>query len=256
MPKKVLIGTPIKGHPTLPYVLGLMRSLFAERNIVFHPSYEISTYVNVGRNNLVDRAFAEGCDEILFHDSDVQAEPEHYARIFSHDVPIVGGVYAKRIAGEPQWTAHAVPDSKPDENGLQECGDLPTGFLRVSLEVFRRQRERFPWRFFQHDGEKEPRYEWFPMGRTVNGGFLSPEEAKLQAITGVLKTWGASSEGYEQIKAIIECNEPQNVSYVGEDSLWSRLARDAGFKLYADTRCVLRHWGEIAFPAAEIKVNA
>lgn len=251
MPRKILLATPCRDSVTLHYLSGITELLAKgnDMDIEFIPSVARSTYVNCARNDAVALARAKECHEVVFVDADIGWSAAQLLRLCSHEVDVVGGVYAKRKSGTPEWTAHAKEGSLADENGLQECNDLPAGFLRVKMSVFDRIEALNPWRRYQHKGEDVAKCEFFPIGLVGDG----TPEATLQAILAVLRHYDASWTPFHiraEIEAIIaKETAPHNRSLLGEDTYFCRLCREAGVKLYADVRLVLPHYGEIAFPA-------
>ena len=252
MKPKVLLATPCRDSVTIPYVSGLVGLMSADYGYDLVPSIQRSTYVNVARHDAVAYARELGCDELVFVDADVGWDAKQLLRLLSHDVDVVAGVYAKRVPGEPQWTAHVPLGSKPMENGLQEANDLATGFMRVKMSVFDRIEALNPSRSYQHQGDKTHKYEFFPIGLVGDG----TPEARLQAISALLRAYQGDPSGrglYEDIEAAMGKQTPATCrELLGEDIYFCRLCREAGVKLYADLHLTLRHYGEIGYPANQL----
>ncbi len=245
--QRVLIGTPLKGNPTTAYALGLADSLRLT-DAEYIPSICPATYVQAGRNTLVAEARKHGCDEIIFIDSDIGFHAGHLQRLRSHDVDIVGGIYPKRVPGEPQWTAHAT--GEPLVGDLQPVNDLAGGFLRIKMSVFDRFDVFFPEKRYQHDGE-EPRTEYFTVGLTEKDGCQHPAEALCRRIRAILVAFEAKGHRevpLGQMQAVMAEKLPLP-EIVGEDVGFIRCCRAMGVRAYVDTKLVLRHYGEIGFPA-------
>jgi hypothetical protein len=202
-----------------------------------------SCYVQQGRNDLIGQAVSEGFDDIVFIDDDVSEwSVPHVLRILSHNVDIVGGCYSKKVDGEPKWTFHAASDVV-DEDGLAPANDVPTGFLRIRTKCLAAIREKFPWRSYQHQGEPE-RFEFFPMGLVGPG---TPEWI-VREIAALIK--GSNYVSSNAIEVMINARfDASHRQLLGEDVSFCRLARESGLKLYADTKCRLRHLGDIGYPA-------
>jgi hypothetical protein len=248
--KRILLGTPLKGNPTKAYTLGLaeiMGTRFDGFEVI--PSIVESTYVQTGRNELVYEARKHGCDELVFWDADIAAKAADLARLMSHDVDIVGAIYAKRVNGLPQWTCRAKTDwVNPPPQDLMHCNDVATGFKRIKMGVFDRLDEVFKHRRYRH-GHDDIRTEYFTVGMADGDGCEHPSEVKLRILVeGILR--GAIS-AHEAIDLI---NKDREVSIVGEDCMFCRMARHAGFDVWADTKLILRHMGEIGYPAQEIAI--
>lgn len=252
--KKVLISTPCRDSVTIPYVSGLVGLMSSDHGYDFVPSVQRSTYINVARNDAVAHARELGCEELVFVDADIGWDASQMLRLLSHEVDVVAGVYAKRVPGEPQWVAHGAEGSKPTENGLQETNDIPTGFMRVKMSVFDRIQALAPWRSYQHNGDAGAKYEFFPIGLVGDG----TPHARLQAISALLRaddTPGSALEWVRAIRAVISKETaPASRELLGEDIYFCRLCREAGVKLYADLHLTLRHYGEIGYPAKEIRL--
>lgn len=242
MKPRVLVATPVKGGIPPFYLNGLVGMLKNLTDADYVPAVAFATYVNVGRNDLVEQAKAEKCDEILFIDSDVEWTAEHVRRIRSHDVDIVAGVYTKRKEGEPEWTFHHKPGAMFNAQSLVECNDVAAGFLRVKMHVFDAIKAKNPRRLYQHKGQTEPRCEYFPIGLVGPG----TAEGRLQAIESVLSDFPgilSTEQMTERIVAILAANTLPPAEMLGEDFQFCRLAREAGFTVWADLGCRLRHDG-------------
>lgn len=254
MIRRVMIGSPVRDAMTVPYVNGLLQVMRQPwTDVEFEVEIARSAYVGANRQALVEKAREKGCSEIVMVDVDMEWGPKELARLLSHDVEIVSALYAKRVPGEPQWTAYGETGSKPDERGLQPCTSLPGGFLRIKMEVFDRLDAKFPSRRFQNEGEK-PRTEYFPVGIAEKDGWRTPAEAQNEAIRGILRTYGATGEAAEQIVRLMSQEQAPLPVTLGEDVSFSRLARAAGYTLWTDCQLCLRHWGEAAHPLKLIPV--
>ena len=250
--KRVLLATPVRDSLTLPYVSGLVDSLRCHTlGAAIIPTTCSSGNIAVARNDLVKHAWMLACDEIVFVDADVEWDAGHLKRLLSHDVPIVGGTYAKRQAGEPKW-AHTLGthNLSPDAvTGLLAAESLPAGFLRVKMSVFGELYERYPGRRYDHG--QGPRCEYFPSGLMEKTGHRTPAEAKLDAIFGILHEMDdvGYAETYNRIHRVIRAQDPAVICT--EDAGFSRLARGAGYTLWLDPTLVLGHHGSARFPLTE-----
>lgn len=238
---RVMVATPVKGGIPAYYLNGLVGMLKSLNDADYIPAISYASYINVGRNELVEQAIAEKCDEICFIDSDMEWTVEHLKRIREHDVDIVGGVYCKRKSGPPDWTFHPKEGAEYGPDCLIECNDVAAGFLRIKMQVFETIKAKNPRRLYQHKGQVEPRCEYFPIG------LVGPNtaEGRLQAIEAALSGFKAEDdalEGTSKILAILAAEQPPS-ELLGEDVFWCRLAREAGFKVWADLGCRLRHDG-------------
>ena len=73
----------------------------------------------------------EECTHMLFVDPDLLWTPEHAKRIISHDVPIVGGIYAEKCQ-ERKWIGKRLDGAQADESGLVRAVGVATGFMLIS----------------------------------------------------------------------------------------------------------------------------
>jgi hypothetical protein len=250
---KVLLGVPIKGDPKLPFVTGLIESLQlkdADYIISFCPS----TYVQAGRNHLVGEARKHGCDELIFIDADMCVKPEHILKLRSHDVDIVGALYAKRVSGGPQWTCHVTGEEPKGD--LISCNDLGTGLLRIKMKVFDRFDEVFQGRKYQNGDDPTLLTEYFPMALTVGDGWQHPAEVKLEAILGLIHDFNEAGDMDILPGAVqgVMARETAPVRIVGEDCSFCRMAKHAGFTVWVDPTVCVGHVGEAVYPLVETKL--
>lgn len=245
---RVLIATPCRDALSIDYVSGLCGALH-DPDTTYIPGIASSPYVGVARMEMVYQARRAGCSEIVFIDADCPFDPTHLQRIRTHDVPIVSGAYCKRKPGPPEWTYHPALQAFPDEDGLLLCTEVPCGFLRVKMEVFEAIERENPDLCFQHPSDPHPKCSFFPIRLWGPG----TPEARLEAFLALYAdavTRGATSIPTDAIGALLRAStQPKLRSMVGEDFGFSRLARKAGFGLYVDTKCALRHVGNVGFPA-------
>lgn len=85
-----------------------------------------------GRNLLIHAAEKAQCDKILFIDGDVVFTPQQVARIASHQVDIVGGLYPRLDVKELRWVC-SFAQPKAQSDGLVEVLEIGAGFLCVSM---------------------------------------------------------------------------------------------------------------------------
>lgn len=247
---RVLLATPLHGQPVAQYTLGLADVMLNAKDAEYVPCIQTATYVQTGRNQLVAEARKRSCDEIIFWDADVGATAADVLRLRSHNEDVVGGVYAKRRPGDPIWTAHA--SGEPPEGDLVPVNDIATGFLRVKMSVFDKLDAFLAGRrTYQHQGE-EPRTEYFAVQRLEKNGWRTPDEAHLDALGAVLSEFDDKGWPSVPLWRLMGLKGQEIASeVVGEDVGWCRLCRAAGITPYADTKLMLRHYGQIGFPAEE-----
>lgn len=164
------------------------------------------------RNRLIAAAERYGCSKVLLVDSDVVFGPAHVARIVSHNEPIVGGIYPKRIAERLEWA------TAMDRNAIRPEGLCPVlndsvaaGFLCIDMAAIGVMKQANPGL----------RYLW------------------KQSDASELEMYHLFGE------AIVDRNGSPR--WLGEDVNFCRLASLAGIPVYADTKCVVGHVGTVDF---------
>ena len=87
--------------------------------------------VDVVRNRLASESIADGFEELMWIDSDIAFEPQSVQRLRSHGLPIVCGLYAKKL--ETEWSSQFLPGQKSvtlgEGGGLIEVLYAAAGFL-------------------------------------------------------------------------------------------------------------------------------
>ncbi|MBX9583139.1 MAG: hypothetical protein K2X87_22760 [Gemmataceae bacterium] len=161
--------------------------------------------IDVGRNQLATDALADGFDELAWVDSDVVFRPDDLDRLRSHDLPFVCGLYPKK--GPREFACAFLPGTAAvafgTAGGLTEVRYCGFGFVLTRREVYDTVRDRL----------RLP---------TLNQRFpkpLVPYFAPL-AVTDGDGGW-----------------------YLGEDYAFCERARQAGFRVMADTAVRLWHVG-------------
>ena len=100
--------------------------------------------IDVARNRLASEAVAEGFEELMWIDSDIAFEPRSVRRLRSHDLPIVCGLYPKKV--EKAWSCQFLPGQRAlmlgEGGGLIEILYAAAGFLLVRRSVFLEIQER------------------------------------------------------------------------------------------------------------------
>jgi len=103
--------------------------------------------IHVNRNMLVKDAIDAGCSHLLFVDTDMLFNYDDINRLIAHDVDIVGARYNKRIL--------PVQSTVPDITEFSEVSFVPTGFLLINIDVFKKIGEPY---FSFDDAESEDMY--------------------------------------------------------------------------------------------------
>lgn len=101
------------------------------------------------RNILVRHALQRGADWLMWLDADMTFPPQTLDRLLSHDEPIVGATYVRRVEPYP-----LIGTPQPDgikRPGLTEMAGMPFGCMLVQRRVF--EQVKAPW--FRYDWDDE-----------------------------------------------------------------------------------------------------
>lgn len=253
--RKILIATPIKLGLTSSYMAGFVPTIqTAFPGVKLEHCVLEGNCVNFARNEIAHYARKIGAREIVFIDDDMGWTREHFARIISHvDYDVIGGLYCKRRPGAPFWLVNLKVGCEIDPaTGIGEVEDVATGFMKIRVDtVLAKIAEKFPELEYQNqpvDGKPVTAFEFFPMGIV---GPRTPK-ARLDKIKAVLAGYRTKEWDYDTaINNIISAvEEPHEAGVLrGEDYFFCHLARDCGFKIYADFGGeIIPHVGKVAFP--------
>ena len=161
--------------------------------------------VDVARNRLASESIADGFEELMWIDSDIAFEPQSVQRLRSHGLPIVCGLYPKKV--EREWSSQFLPGQKSitlgEGGGLIEILYAAAGFLLVRRQVFLevQRQQQLPTCFWRGTPPTSPFF--LPMVIPSGGNHL----------------------------------------YLGEDFAFCERARRCGFQIFADTSIRLQHIG-------------
>jgi hypothetical protein len=161
--------------------------------------------VDVARNLMATEALRDGFEELMWIDSDIAFEPRSVDRLRSHGLPVVCGIYPKKV--EKQFTSHFLPEQESITfgrgGGLVEILYAATGFLLVRRPVF-------------HDIQSQ---QALP---------VCNERLGQPTIPFFLPMYVADQAGHR---------------YLGEDFAFCERARRSGYRIVADTTIRLQHIG-------------
>lgn len=170
--------------------------------------------VSRARNRLAAKFLQTDATHLLFLDTDLIFSSEQIARLLSHEIPFVIGLYPKKQA-ELAWVCNTRAEfgGRNPETGLQRILYGGTGCMLIAREVFPAIIEKFPELAYDpDDGEPDqPLYDFFKVG-------------------------------------IHHDPVVNRRRYLSEDWFFCQLAADAGYPLFADTHVVLKHCGEAIYP--------
>jgi hypothetical protein len=167
--------------------------------------------IDLARSQMASDAFREGFTETMWIDSDMLFRPDGVDKLRGHNLPVCSGVAVKKA--KRALALHALPGTNEivlgDEGGLIEVLYIGTAFLHVRKEVYDRVQAvcRLPLCNERFGNSLVPNFQPF----AIQDPFSPPESGWR---------W-----------------------YLGEDFAFCERARQAGFKIMADTTIRLGHIG-------------
>jgi hypothetical protein len=165
--------------------------------------------IDQGRNQLASDALLDGYEETMWIDADVEFHPDAIQRLRSHRLPLVCGIYPQK--GRQAIACHLMPGTTTlkfgREGGLVEILYAAAGFLLIRREVYLTIQQRLQ----------------LPM---CNERFASP---MIPFFHPMLRP----------------CDDGH--WYLAEDWAFCHRAREAGYKIIADTSIRLWHLGNYAY---------
>lgn len=209
-PPIIYIGTPVAGGVPPHYVISLFQTVL-NNNGKYHFEFALNGMgsVALSRDTLA-RIMLDLKDArgILMIDSDMKFQPHHVFQILDHKKPIVGGVYARKQSSS-RWVMTGIEGEEPDRiSGLLKVKEIGTGFLWIAREVLEKMIKEMPQIEFEAVDEKG----------------------------GVRPMWNFFFQGVIDRRLL------------GEDYGFCHFARKLGFEIYADTRCIIPHTGNVDYP--------
>lgn len=161
--------------------------------------------IDVARNKLATEALADGFEELMWIDADIAFEPQSVDRLRSHGLPIVAGIYPKKI--EKELSSQLLPGTESltfgAGGGLVEIKHAAGGFLYTRRQVY----------------EDIQRHEALAV---CNARFGRPTLPFFQPMV---------------------VDEGSGPTYLAEDFAFSERARRSGHRIMADTTIRLQHIG-------------
>lgn len=148
MAHKVLFATPTYDYQ---FCCDYVASMMATTIYLTQHKVEVSAryvggmcFIDLARNDLVKFFLNEtDADSLFFVDADVGWDWKVIPRILNSPKLIVGGLVPKRRDDKSMQWHDGTLTGKIDE-GLLECLELPTAFMRIKREVFAMMDEAYP----------------------------------------------------------------------------------------------------------------
>ena len=255
MPKRILIGTPLKRDVPKSYMRSaVMVSRLNTADTQFEFVLLDGPAVMQARNEIVEYALKHSFDELVFWDKDLKLEVDGedrtipaLQRLVAYDKDIVSFIYSTRTL-KTHWHLNLMPGTAIDEQGLMKAERCSIGFSKIKTHVFRKIAEDNPdSRFTIIDPNLNPRHmkDFFNMGvygkNTPAGrvGRIREVLDRYQDLPGI---------AYEKIKEVLTERVDEPNMYISEDYQFCILARKSGFDLHVDTKILMSHEGTTTFP--------
>ena len=107
--------------------------------------------ISRARNVLASIFYQSNATDLLFWDADVACNPGDFARLMSHDVELVGGVYPTRgeVNGQPEFVVKPINNELIiDSRGLAQVEGVATGFMRITRSCMKKMVDAHDNRWF------------------------------------------------------------------------------------------------------------
>jgi hypothetical protein len=128
------------------------------------------------RNTIAKVMLEKDFTHLMFLDCDLTFPPDAIAKLLSHDLPFVAGMYPKKKK-TLDWCVNYIPGEKANEQGLLKIRYAGTGAIVVAREVFERMIETYgPQIEYVSDFDEGSKTMWdfFSVG-VVNRRYLSED---------------------------------------------------------------------------------
>jgi hypothetical protein len=217
--------------------------------------------IDTARSQIATDAVARGFEELMWIDSDTEFDPAAVERLRSHNLPIVGGLYPKK--GTRAVASSLFPETRKiifgQGGGLLEIRYAATGFLYTKRQVYLdiQRHCNLPDCNLQFN---KPLVPFFMTMVVELEEAPSPPFDKLTAgkpspVKGEGETWPRGLEAHATA-TVADTHSPTHHSplpdakrhwYLSEDFSFSHRARQAGYKIFADTTIRLGHIGRYSY---------
>jgi hypothetical protein len=127
--------------------------------------------VHIARDKVAGDFLDSDCDVLFWLDADISWSRGALTNIATHGEEFVGACYPYKqepMAFPITWQANEITKN---ERGLCEALTLPGGFLATKRSVFKKLREAFPGREYEHWGRKYYGYFRCPPGNGEDTAF-------------------------------------------------------------------------------------
>ena len=104
----------------------------------YHAVAPGNPFLDIARNELVEKFLASDADDLLFVDADVGWDAKAVTRILSYDEEVVGGLVPKRDARRDDTFHQNALTGVMSPQGLFQSLEIPTAFVRIKRSAFAR----------------------------------------------------------------------------------------------------------------------
>lgn len=231
---RVYLALPAYGRIDVPFVISLLGALQSLQCIGQVEFMNGDSLVSRARNNLAHR-FLGGTEQpdgkggkqttlydwLLFIDTDLQFNPADVQTLYEvakkRGPNVYAGTYPIKTL-KPKVVFNAMPDCKPDADGVLEVRETGTGFMLIHRKVFEQMIEKFrdEIEFYSDQGdagaEKVVKHDFFSVG------------VRRDPILGYKR-------------------------FLSEDWYFCQRWREIGGKVFLHTRLQANHIGTFTYPA-------
>lgn len=214
---KILIATPCKsGFVSINYMMSLIHSL----RILNESGIQAALHFDYGKSNIdmprsIAASYMLACGDfthLMFIDDDMAWQPELIALLVGLNLDVVGVPYRQKNSEVTYMMRCAeVFDQSTDNPALINIHDIGTGLLLIRKNVLEELRDKVEWVV---DHITQNKVGMFFRHQVVQDLMTNPNGEK---------------------------------SYMGEDLYFCRLAREAGFRIWAYIDAETAHTGVISF---------
>lgn len=177
--RKVMIGTPCyDGRLDAWYVNSLIHTIkmsYQENVDLVSIWVSYDALVQRARNDVVAIALEQGCDDLIFIDSDIEWSPLWIYKLLNYKEDVVGGTYPKKTDTEELYPIYNPSlNHQKNENGLIEVGGLATGFLKLSRNALQYLWDSSPV-YFEYEKNNAEKRMIFNVGVSENQVLVSED---------------------------------------------------------------------------------
>ncbi len=210
--RKLFIALPVYGALDVFFTQSLIKVLNDPPVAMMLRLNPGDSLVSRSRNTLTADFLESDATHLLFIDTDLIFSGDQIERILAHQEDVVGGFYPKKQEGPVQWVCNAhLSPNEPRADGLQDVRYMGTGFLCTHRRVFERMIEVYGEQLrYKADHRDRTEYDFWSVGT-----YQYPDGSRR---------------------------------YLSEDWFFCQRALDLGFKVWGDTKIVLKHVGQAIYP--------